>query len=246
MIWLRSLAFQAAFYVWTVALGLATLPVLLLPRRVALGLARLWIDGTFWLLSNVAGLTYEVRGEAHRAEGPAIYAIKHQSAWDTLVLLRLFRDPTIVIKGELAWMPFVGWYLIRLGMIPIDRRSRAVALRRMVRTARKRLAAGRDIVVFPEGTRTAPGERVAYRPGVAALYAALDVPVVPMALDSGLYWGRREFAKRPGRIVVSVLPPVAPGLERRRFMDRLRDLIESQTARLYEEAEGEGLRRGIS
>ena len=246
MIWLRSLAFQTAFYAWTACLGLLTLPVLLLPRPAVLGVARLWIDGTFWLLSNVAGLTYEVRGEAHRADGPAIYALKHQSAWDTLVLLRLFRDPAIVIKGQLVWMPIVGWYLTRLGMISIDRRAGPRTLRRMVRIAGERLAAGRDIVVFPEGTRTAPGERPPYRPGIAALYAALDVPVVPVALNSGLYWGRREFAKRPGRIVVSVLPPVAPGLERRRFMDRLRDLIESQTARLYEEAEGEGLRRGIS
>lgn len=246
MIWLRSLAFQTAFYAWTVWLGLLTLPVLLLPRPAVLGVARLWIDGTFWLLSNVAGLTYEVRGEAHRADGPAIYALKHQSAWDTLVLLRLFRDPAIVIKGQLVWMPIVGWYLVRLGMISIDRRAGARTLRRMVRIAGERLAAGRDIVVFPEGTRTAPGERPPYRPGIAALYAGLDVPVVPVALNSGLYWARREFAKRPGRIVVSVLPAVAPGLERKRFMDRLRDRIESQTARLYEEAESEGLRRGFS
>ncbi len=246
MIWLRSLAFQTAFYAWTVWLGLLTLPVLLLPRPAVLGVARLWIDGTFWLLSNVAGLTYEVRGEAHRADGPAIYALKHQSAWDTLVLLRLFRDPAIVIKGQLVWMPIVGWYLVRLGMISIDRRAGARTLRRMVRIAGERLAAGRDIVVFPEGTRTAPGERPPYRPGIAALYAGLDVPVVPVALNSGLYWARREFAKRPGRIVVSVLPAVAPGLERKRFMDRLRDRIETQTARLYEEAESEGLRRGFS
>ena len=246
MIWLRSLAFQTAFYAWTVWLGLLTLPVLLLPRPAVLGVARLWIDGTFWLLSNVAGLTYEVRGGAHRADGPAIYALKHQSAWDTLVLLRLFRDPAIVIKGQLVWMPIVGWYLVRLGMISIDRRAGARTLRRMVRIAGERLAAGRDIVVFPEGTRTAPGERPPYRPGIAALYAGLDVPVVPVALNSGLYWARREFAKRPGRIVVSVLPAVAPGLERKRFMDRLRDRIETQTARLYEEAESEGLRRGFS
>ena len=236
MTWLRSLAFQAAFYVWTAGLGLLTLPVLLLPRPAVLGVARLWIDGTFWLLSNLAGLTYEIRGGEYRSETPAIYALKHQSAWDTLVLMRLFRDPAIVIKGQLVWIPIVGWYLVRLGMIPIDRRAGAGALRRMVRLARRRLAAGRDIVVFPEGTRTAPGQQLPYRPGIAALYAALDVPVVPVALNSGLYWARREFAKRPGRIVVSMLSPVEPGHDRKPFMDRLRDGIESETARLYEEA----------
>ena len=243
MIGLRSLAFQTAFYVWTLGLGLLTLPVLLLPRPAVLGVARLWIDGTFWLLSTTVGLTYEVRGSAHRAKGPAIYAIKHQSAWDTLVLMRLFREPAIVMKGELAWMPFVGWYLVRLGMISVDRRAGAAALRRMVRTAGEYLATGRDIVVFPEGTRTTPGQRLPYRPGIAALYAALDVPVVPVALNSGLYWARREFVKRPGRIVVSMLPAIAPGLERKPFMDRLRDRIESETAHLNEEAEG-GDRKG--
>ena len=244
MIVLRSLAFQTAFYVWTLGLGLLTLPVLLLPRPVVLGVARLWVDGTFWLLSTTVGLTYEVRGSAHRAKGPAIYAIKHQSAWDTLVLMRLFREPAIVMKGELAWMPFVGWYLVRLGMISVDRRAGAAALRRMVRTAGEYLATGRDIVVFPEGTRTAPGQRLPYRPGIAALYAALDVPVVPVALNSGLYWARREFVKRPGRIVVSMLPAIAPGLERKPFMDRLRDRIESETAHLNEEAEGGGDGKG--
>ena len=242
MIWLRSLAFQSAFYAWTVVLGVLTLPVLLLPRPAVLGVARLWIDGTFWLLSNVVGLTYEVRGESHRAAGPAIYALKHQSAWEALALLRLFRDPAILIKEQLVWVPIVGWYLSRLGMIPIDRRAGAGTLMRMVRKARERLAAGQDIVVFPEGTRTAPGELPPYRPGIAALYAALGVPVVPVALNSGLFWGRREFAKRPGRIVVSILPAIAPGFDRGPFMDRLRDRIETETSRLYEEA-GSGMER---
>ncbi len=246
MIWLRSLAFQAAFYAWTACLGLLTLPVLLLPRSAVLGVARLWIDGTFWLLSNVVGLTYEVRGEAHRADGPAIYALKHQSAWETLVLLRLFRDPAIVIKEQLVWVPIVGWYLSRLGMIPIDRRAGAGTLMRMVRKARGRLAAGRDVVVFPEGTRTAPGEHPPYRPGIAALYAALGVPVVPIALNSGLFWARREFAKRPGRIVVSMLPAIAPGSDRRLFMERLRDRIETETSRLCEEARNDIERKGCS
>ena len=236
MTWLRSLAFQAAFYAWTAGLGLVTLPVLLLPRPAVLGVARLWIDGIFWLLAGIVGLTYEIRGCEHRARGRAIYAVKHQSAWDTLVLMRLFRDPAIVMKGELAWVPFVGWYLVRLGMIPVDRRAGASALRRMLRMAKARIAEGRDVVVFPEGTRTAPGRTRPYRPGIAALYAALDVPVVPVALDSGLYWARRAFLKRPGRVVVAMLPPIAPGLARDRFMGGLRERIETESARLLDEA----------
>lgn len=244
MTWLRSLAFQAAFYAWTGGLGLVTLPVLLFPRPAVLGVARLWIDGTFWLLAGIVGLTYEVRGREHRAPGRAIYAIKHQSAWDTLVLMRLFRDPAIVMKGELAWLPLIGWYLLRLGMIPIDRRAGAGALRSMVRAARTRVAQGRNVVVFPEGTRTAPGEAPAYRPGVAALYGALELPVVPVALNSGLYWARRAFTKRPGRIVVAMLPPIPPGLDRGSFMNRLRESIETQAARLRDEAERDRYRPG--
>lgn len=243
---LRSLAFQVAFLAWTAGLGLFSLPVLLLPRSVVLGAARLWVNGTFWLLARIARLTYEIRGGEHRVSGPAIYAIKHQSAWDAMVLLRLFRDPVIVIKGELVWTPFVGWYLLRLGMIPVDRRAGAGALRRMVRVARRRVEEGRDVVVFPEGTRTAPGEAPRYRPGVAALYAALDLPVVPMALNSGLYWGRRGFDTRPGRIVAAMLPPIPPGLDRGSFMNRLRETIETHATRLGEEAGQGGGRSGAS
>ncbi len=244
MTWLRSLGFQAAFYAWTGGLGLLTLPVLLLPRSAVLVVARLWIDGTFWLLARIVGLTYEVRGREHRAAGPAIYAMKHQSAWDTLVLMRLFRDPAIVMKGELGWLPLVGWYLLRLGMIPIDRRAGAGALRRMVRMARTRVAQARDVVVFPEGTRTAPGEAPPYRPGVAALYAALELPVVPVALNSGQYWARRAFTRRPGRIAVAMLPPIPPGLDRAAFMDRLRESIETEAARLRDEAGRDRARSG--
>ena len=236
MTWLRSLVFQAAFYAWTAGLGLLTLPVLLLPRPAVLGVARLWIDVTFWLLAGIVGLTYEIRGREHRASGRAIYAFKHQSAWDTLVLMRLFRDPAIVMKGELVWMPFVGWYLLRLGMVPIDRRAGGAALRRMVRMAKARIAEGRDVVVFPEGTRTAPGQERPYRPGIAALYAALDLPVVPVALNSGLYWSRRAFTKRPGRIVVAMLPAIPPGLTREPFMSGLRKRMETETAHLHDEA----------
>ncbi len=228
MILLRSLAFQIGFYAWTAALGSLALPALLAPRRVGFAVGRLWVDGIFGLLARTVGLTCEVRGAARRPAGPAIYAFKHQSAWDTLALAHLFAEPAVVLKRELMYLPILGWYFRRLGMIPIDRGGGAKALRSMVAAARDRIGAGRDIVVFPEGTRTAPGSRRAYHPGVAALYRALSAPVVPVALNSGLYWGRREFAKRPGRIVVSFLPPIEPGLDRKTFMRRLQDAIETE------------------
>ena len=232
MIVLRSAVFQACFHAWTAILGILALPVLLAPRRVGFVLGRLWVDGTFALLAHIVGLTCEVRGDAAKPAGPAVYAFKHQSAWDALVLMRLFAEPAVILKRELMYLPVLGWYFWRLGMIPVNRRAGATALRAMRAAARERIRDGRDIVVFPEGTRTLPGSRHAYHPGVAALYRELSVPVVPVALDSGRYWGRRAFIRRPGRIVVSFLPAIAPGLDRKTFMHRLQDSIETECAAL--------------
>jgi 1-acyl-sn-glycerol-3-phosphate acyltransferase len=160
---------------------------------------------------------------------PASY---HQSAWDTFAFLTFLDDGAYVIKKELTRIPIYGWLIIKAAMIPVDRTGGARALRNMVCTARARLAAGRHIVIFPEGTRTAPGTHRAYHPGVAALYSQLAVPVVPVALNSGLFWPRRAFLKRPGHIVVEILPPIPPGLPRGDFMRRLESSIEGTSARL--------------
>ena len=165
--------------------------------------------------------------------GPAILAAKHQSAWDTIVFYRVLdADPVYVLKRELTWIPILGWYLRRVGMVAVDRKGGAAALRRMTATAHAALAEGRRIVIFPEGTRTAPGARRPYHPGVAALYAATDVPVVPVALDSGRYWPRRGFLKRPGTITLRILPPLPPGLARKAFVAELEHRIEEACAAL--------------
>ncbi len=162
--------------------------------------------------------------------------MKHQSAWDTLAVPVLFGDVGIVIKRELLWIPCYGWYARKAGMIPVDRGAGAAALRGMLGRARAVMAEGRPIVIFPEGTRTAVGTRRPYHPGVAALYTQLDLPVVPVALNSGLFWPRRSFLKRPGRIVVEALAPLPPGLERKAFLAELQSRIETATERLIAEA----------
>jgi len=172
--------------------------------------------------------------------------MKHQSAWDALILPVVLGDPAVVIKRELLWLPFYGWYAARAGSITIDRRGGAGALRRMVAAARQAVAAARPIVIFPEGTRTAPGHRLTYQPGVAALYQALAVPLVPAAVNSGLYWGRRSFVKRPGRIVLEFLPPIPPGLPRQQVMRELETRIETATAALEREAVGRGASMQVS
>jgi 1-acyl-sn-glycerol-3-phosphate acyltransferase len=232
----RSLLFNLTLWLWTLLLVLAALPLLAVPRERMIAFARFWQRGVQGLLGRLAGLTYEVRGRERMPASPAIFAFKHQSAWETLVLTLLFEDLAIVLKRELTRIPLFGWYLLHAGMIRIDRAGGARALRTLVDDGRAALARGSSIVIFPEGTRAPVGERNPYQPGVAALYRQLDCPVVPVALNSGLFWRRRGFIKRPGRIVVEFLPPIAPGLERKAFMAELEQRLESATERLIAEA----------
>jgi 1-acyl-sn-glycerol-3-phosphate acyltransferase len=238
--WLRALAFNIAFFAVTALLGIAGLPLLLAPRRWVMHLGRFWARCVLALLRAIVGLDGEIRGLEHLPPGASIIAMKHQSAWDTLILPVVLGDPAVVLKRELLLVPFYGWYAARAGSIAIDRRGAAGALRRMVTAARREAASGRPVVIFPEGTRTAPGRRLAYQPGVAALYQALGLPVVPAAVNSGLYWGRRSFVKRPGRIILAFLEPIAPGLPRRQMMAELEARIEAATSALEREgAEGQ-------
>lgn len=232
---LRSLAFNLAFYVWTALLAVAGLPVLLTGRQRVARFARFWEEGVRVLLRQLAGITFEIRGRERLPDEPPIYAVKHQSAFETVVLHLLIDNPAIALKQELTWIPLFGWYLIGAGMIRIDRASRAQAVRSLIRGARAALARGQSVVIFPEGTRTAPGTDVPYQPGVAALYLQLGRPVVPVAVNSGLFWGRRSFMKRPGRITVEFLEPIPPGLDRPTFMSLLRERIEGATARLVDQ-----------
>jgi 1-acyl-sn-glycerol-3-phosphate acyltransferase len=233
---LRSLLFNMAFWVWTGILAIAALPLLLLPRRAMQAVGRCWGRGVLALARAVVGLSYEVRGRERIPHEPAIFAIKHQSAWETMVCHTLLDDPAIALKRELTLIPLFGWYLLRAGMIRIDRGAGARALRSLVEGARKALARGSSVVMFPEGTRVPPGQRRPYQPGVAALYLQLERPVVPVALNSGMYWRRRGFLKRPGCIVVEFLEPIEPGLDRRSFMAELERRLEGATERILAEA----------
>ena len=239
MSWLRALAFNIAFVSVTALLGVMGLPMLLAPRRRVMRFGRFWARCVLALLKAIVGLDGEVRGLEHLPRGASIIAMKHQSAWDTLILPVVLGDPAVVLKRELFLLPFYGWYAARAGSIAIDRQGGAGTLRRMVTAARRAASAGRPVVIFPEGTRTAPGHRLAYQPGVAALYQALQLPVVPAAVNSGLYWGRRSFVKRPGRIILAFLEPIAPGLPRREMMAELEARIEAATSELEREAKGQ-------
>jgi len=230
---LRSALFNLLFFGWSALLAVLFGPLLpLLSHARVLWLGRLWARTILGLLGRIIGLGHEVRGWDNVPRGPKILAVKHQSAWDTVVFLLLLDDPAYVIKRELLRIPLFGGYLRRVGMIAVDRRGGARALRALVRDSEAALAAGRPVVIFPEGTRVAPGERRPYHPGIAALYLRTGAAVVPVALNSGRFWGRRSFLKRPGRIVLEFLPPIEPGLGRKAFGQELERRIETACQRL--------------
>ena len=234
----RSFIFDLTFYLWTILISVVALPALLVSQRATIWISALWANVSLLLLQLIVGLTYEVRGWNNLPRGPAIVALKHQSAWDTIALWVLLENPAIVLKRSLAMIPVFGWYMRRGKAIMIDRNAGAKALRPMVAAARSAVAEGRPIAIFPEGTRTAVGFRGSYQPGVAALYMQLGLPLVPVALNSGLFWGRRSFRKRPGRILVEFLPAIEPGLDRRHVMAELERRVEQATAMLVTESNG--------
>lgn len=234
----RALAFNIAFIAWTVVLGTVGLPVLLAPRPAAMAFGRFWSRGVLFLLRTIVGLDHRVVGFERVPVGGCIIAMKHQSAWDALILPLVLKHPAPVVKRELLLLPIYGWYAARAGSIGIDRRAGAGALRRMLAAARRAAGQGRPIVIFPQGTRVSPGVSAPYQPGVFALYHALSLPLVPVAVNSGLFWGRRSFLKRPGRITLEFLEPIPPGWPRRRLMDAIERRIETATVALETPAEG--------
>jgi len=235
VITIRSILFNVLFYLNLVILLVAAIPTLVLPRRAILGMAKLWGRTTLWLLRVVCGIDVEWRGLEKIPPGGIVIAAKHQSIWETFALITLFSDPTFVIKRELMWIPFFGWYAWHGGMIPVDRGAGRAALSGMTEYARKALAEGRQIIIFPEGTRRAAGADPKYKFGVAHLYAEAGAPCVPIALNSGLFWPRRRFLRFPGTVRVEILDPIPPGADRNTFFTRLQDEIEAATRRLITE-----------
>jgi 1-acyl-sn-glycerol-3-phosphate acyltransferase len=236
MIWARSLAFFVLAVVWTLVLGVLALPVLALPRRLTQRTARLWTAGLLGLVGAVCGLRWRVVGRDNLPAGPVLVAAKHQSALETLIFHQLLDDPRYIVKEELFRMPLVGWYMRRAGNVAIDRAAKVQALRRVVTDAGRALADGGQVIIFPEGTRVAPGQHRPFQAGIAALYAHAQATVVPVALNSGSFWGRRSLRKLPGTVTLEILPPIVPGLDRQAFLAALRTAIDVATDRLEAEA----------
>jgi 1-acyl-sn-glycerol-3-phosphate acyltransferase len=232
----RSLLFNLLFYVTTTLYVVLGSPLLFAPRSWAMAALVNHARFELFLLRHIVGLKLEVRGQDRLPRIACLVAAKHQSAWETFALIPLFRDPVLLMKRELFWIPFHGWFSKKFEMIPVDRDKGPAALRAMLRETRKRVADGRQIIIFPEGTRRPPGAPPDYKTGVVLLYEALGIPCVPVALNSGLVWPRRSLLRKPGTIVVEFLDPISPGLPKAEFLSRLTESIETASNRLLAEA----------
>jgi 1-acyl-sn-glycerol-3-phosphate acyltransferase len=233
---LRSLVFAAVFYVNTAVFLVFGSWLLLAPRRWAMQGLRLHGLASLWWLRIICGTKVEVRGREKLPSGACLVAAKHQSAWDTFALIPVFRDPAMVMKAELGWIPLYGWFSHKFRHIFVKRDKGPSALRHMIRDARDRAAADREIVIFPEGTRRPPGAAPDYKPGFVALYEGLGLTCVPLALNSGLFWPRRSLMRYPGTIVIEILDPIPPGLPRGRVRTLIEARIEDACQRLIDEA----------
>lgn len=228
----RYWIFRVLFLTWNTGLAVFCLWILLFSRAAMLRFVRFYLGGIAWLMKNVAGTDFKIVGAENFPSTPCIMASKHLAPWETMVLPLLGRSPAIVLKQELMRLPLWGWYAAKYGNVPVDRSAGARAMLQMLGEAKKVIKAGRDILIFPQGTRLELGEWKSYKIGVAAMYSALNVPVLPIAINSGVYWSRNGKLKRTGTITVEFLPPIPAGLKRDVMMAQLQEQVETATNRL--------------
>ncbi len=238
MLLIRSLAFNVAFYASLVVQMILWTPIYFLsPRRKAWFVPKFWSRSSLWLYRMIAGTRSDIAGQENLPRGSFILAPKHQSFWDTIAFFPFLEDPLYILKRELTWIPFFGWYILKMRMIPVDRGNRSKALRQVVAATRAELARNpRQLIIYPEGTRRPPGAEPAYKYGIVELYTRLALPVVPVAHVAGLYWPRRKFLRYPGTIHARFLPPIPPGLGKDEFMRRLIGETEAACDQLLVEA----------
>jgi 1-acyl-sn-glycerol-3-phosphate acyltransferase len=239
-IFAQSLLFNGLFYANLLVHMIVALPTLVLPYPALRAFIRSYARTSLWLLRVICGTKVSWRGTDNIPPGSCIVACKHQSAWETFALYAVLDDPIYILKRELMWIPLFGWYTWKAGLIPVDRSAGMAALARMTARAQRALAGPRprQLVIFPEGTRRAPGAAPSYKPGIVHLFSRAGMPCVPAALNSGLFWPRRSLQRLPGTIVVEFLPAVPAGFARTEFLPHLQDAIEAASARLL----GSGIR----
>lgn len=240
IIFIRSILFNIAFYGFTTLACILLIPTLLLPRHSIVKVTRVYLNIVAWIEKYILGLTYEIRGEQFKPDhGTYIVAAKHQSAYETLKLFHLFGDPTIVLKKELLGIPIFGTFLKKLDVIAIDRKNKEESITAIIEGAKRMETQNRPIVIFPQGTRTTVNATVKEKPykgGIVKMYKNAEIKIVPLALNTGLFWARNSFIKKPGKVVFEFLSPIEPGLPDKKVMKALEDRLEEKSILLMHEA----------
>lgn len=235
---LRSVLFNIAFYLANAIQMIFWTPIFFfLPRQFAWHIPRLWAKSLLWVQHVCIGSRYEFRGlENIPKDRPFIVAAKHQSNWETYTGLLFLDDPSYILKRELMFVPLFGWYMAKMKVVAINRKRGSQALADMTAKAHVQYREGRKIIIYPEGTRTAAGAEPHYKYGITHLYHELDANILPVAVNSGLFWPRKSFLLYPGTIVMEFLPVIEPGLSKKEFAAELENRIETATANLIAEA----------
>lgn len=231
---IRSLLFNLTFYPLSALILSVCLPMLLMPRLWLRKVPPVWLAVGYFLEKYVLGLDYVVIGKENiPTDSLYLVAMKHQSAWETMKLYRLFGNPVIVLKKELMDAPLLGRYGHIMDMVPVDRTKGKEATKFMVAEARRIVFSGNHpLVIFPQGTRTAPGVKKPYKKGIMSLYEDLGLPLIPVALNSGKFWGRTAFWKKPGLITIKIMPPIPPGLPTDQVFAMMQEQIETESDKL--------------
>ncbi|WP_320109850.1 lysophospholipid acyltransferase family protein [Wolbachia endosymbiont (group A) of Icerya purchasi] len=234
---ISSLLFNFFLILWEVFYTLITLPVILFPVRIMTIFLVCSVRVVLFMLRLLCGIKYEVRGIENIPKQPFIIASKHQSPFETFIFILLFREAVFILKRELKWIPFIGLHLMALRMIFINRSDGISSMRHIIKLAKMRIKENRGIIIFPEGTRTTINQNIKYQPGIAALYSILSVPVLPVALNTGLFWPKSilSLRKNPGKAVIEILPPIHPGLNKNEFLQSLEKIIEERSSKLTTE-----------
>jgi 1-acyl-sn-glycerol-3-phosphate acyltransferase len=233
----RSILFNTAFYANLIIRMIILSPIYFLtPRKAAYAIPKAWATSSVWLMKMIVGTTFEIEGlENIPKEGSYIFAPKHQSFWDTFALLPYLDDPTYILKRELMWIPLFGWYAKKQRMIPVDRGARGKVMVEVMKRTQEELKTGRQLIIYPEGTRRPPGAEPVYKYGIARMYRDLDIPVVPVAMHPGLFWPRRTFQRYPGHFRVRILPAIQPGMDPDAFFAKLIEETEKASDELLVE-----------
>ena len=230
----RSLIFSIFVNCWGALIPMVFLIPAFISRneKIADCGAKIWSIGVFWMLRKLCNIDYKIIGVENISKEPCIYACKHQSMWETVVMHLIIDRPVYAYKKELELIPFYGWFIKFMSGIKVDRKGGVKSLKNVLNQAKKYLSKGQSIVIFPQGTRVPAGESIKkypYQSGITALYNSCDVKIVPVALNSGLYWPKGEVLKKRGTIIIEFLPAILPGLSKEEFNKKLISTIEEKS-----------------